>query len=115
MADAEPEVQWAMNFCAGQIGIHEPHFRSRCIKLGEALGLYKDERVAKNCTPNYLPEFDAPKRFEQPSRIGQHVTQWFHILNAQHKHRSIRGRWALLCFALEATKNKKAAVSRKPS
>lgn len=22
MADAEPEVQWAMNFCAGQIGIH---------------------------------------------------------------------------------------------
>ena len=23
MADDEPEVQWAMNFCAGQIGIHE--------------------------------------------------------------------------------------------
>lgn len=57
MAHAEPEVQWAMNFCAGQIGIHEPQFRSRCIKLGEALGLYKDERVAKNCTPSYLPEF----------------------------------------------------------
>src|SRR5690606_353142 len=56
MASAEPEVQWAMNFCAGQIGIHEPRFRSRCIKLGEALGLYKDERVAKNCTPSYLPE-----------------------------------------------------------
>jgi hypothetical protein len=32
-------------------------FRSICIKLGEALGLYKDERVAKNCTPSYLPEF----------------------------------------------------------
>lgn len=57
MADAEPEVQWAMNFCAGQIGIHEPKFRSRCIQLGETLGLYKDERVAKNCTPSYLPEF----------------------------------------------------------
>ncbi|MBL8799276.1 MAG: DNA alkylation repair protein [Planctomycetia bacterium] len=57
MASAEPEVQWAMNFCAGQIGIHEPQFRSRCIKLGEALGLYKDEHVAKNCTPSYLPEF----------------------------------------------------------
>jgi 3-methyladenine DNA glycosylase AlkD len=57
MAHAEPEVQWAMNFCAGQIGVHEPEFRSRCIKLGEALGLYKDERVAKNCTPSYLPEF----------------------------------------------------------
>lgn len=57
MAHAEPEVQWAMNFCAGQIGVHEPEFRSRCIKLGEALGLYKDEHVAKNCTPSYLPEF----------------------------------------------------------
>jgi 3-methyladenine DNA glycosylase AlkD len=57
MAHAEPEVQWAMNFCAGQIGVHEPKFRSRCIKLGEALGLYKDEHVAKNCTPSYLPEF----------------------------------------------------------
>ncbi len=57
MADAEPGVQWAMNFCAGQIGVHEREFRSRCIQLGEALGLYKDERVPKNCTPSYLPEF----------------------------------------------------------
>jgi 3-methyladenine DNA glycosylase AlkD len=57
MADAEPEVQWAMNFCAGWIGIHEPAFRSRCVKLGEKLGLYKGERVPKNCTPSYLPEF----------------------------------------------------------
>jgi 3-methyladenine DNA glycosylase AlkD len=57
MAHAEPEVQWAMNFCAGQIGVHEPKFRPRCIKLGEALGLYKGEHVAKNCTPSYLPEF----------------------------------------------------------
>ncbi len=57
MADAEPEVQWAMNFCAGQIGVHEPALRSRCIKLGKALGLYKDEHVSKNCTPSYLPEF----------------------------------------------------------
>ncbi len=57
MASAEPGVQWAMNFCAGQIGVHEPRYRSRCIKLGEALGLYKDEHVAKNCTPSYIPEF----------------------------------------------------------
>ena len=57
MAGAEPEVQWAMNFCACQIGVHEPEFRSRCIQLGEGLGLYKDEHVAKNCTPSYLPEF----------------------------------------------------------
>lgn len=57
MAKAEPEVQWAMNFCACQIGVHEPGFRSRCIALGEKLGLYKDQHVAKNCTPSYLPEF----------------------------------------------------------
>lgn len=57
MANAEPEVQWAMNFCAGQIGVHESEFRSRCIKLGEKLGLYKDDQVSKNCTPSYLPEF----------------------------------------------------------
>jgi 3-methyladenine DNA glycosylase AlkD len=57
MADEKPEVQWAMNFCAGQIGVHEPKFRTRCIKLGKTLGLYKDEHVSKNCTPSYLPEF----------------------------------------------------------
>jgi 3-methyladenine DNA glycosylase AlkD len=57
MADAEPDVQWAMNFCAGQIGVHQQKFRSRCIRLGKNLGLYKDEHVARNCTPSYLPEF----------------------------------------------------------
>lgn len=57
MANAEPEVQWAMNFSAAQIGVHEPEFRSQCIELGEKLGLYKDDPVAKNCTPDYLPEF----------------------------------------------------------
>ena len=57
MADAEPEVQWAMNFCACQIGVHDPKFSSRCIKLGKRLGLYKDDPVSKNCTPSYLPEF----------------------------------------------------------
>ena len=51
------EVQWAMNFCAGQIGIHEPKYRTRCIKLGEKTGLYKNDPVAKNCTPSYLPVF----------------------------------------------------------
>jgi 3-methyladenine DNA glycosylase AlkD len=53
----EPEVQWAMNFTAAQIGIHQPEHRSRCIAIGEQTGLYKDEVVAKGCTPNYLPDF----------------------------------------------------------
>jgi 3-methyladenine DNA glycosylase AlkD len=70
MANAEPEVQWAMNFCAGQIGVHEPKFRSRCIKLGEALGLYKNEVVAKNCTPSYLPEFIRIEVAKRERQIG---------------------------------------------
>lgn len=54
-----PEVQWAMNFTAAQIGIFEEKYRSRCIAIGERTGLYKDEIVAKNCTPNYLPKLIA--------------------------------------------------------
>lgn len=55
----EPEVQWAMNFTAAQIGIFEEKYRRRCVAIGEQTGLYKDEKVAKNCTPNYLPQFIA--------------------------------------------------------
>lgn len=53
----QPEVQWAMNYTAGQIGKWQEGFRDRCISIGETTGLYKDEMVAKNCTPSYLPEF----------------------------------------------------------
>jgi 3-methyladenine DNA glycosylase AlkD len=52
----KPEVQWAMNFTAAQIGIFQPEFRSRCIALGERTGLYKNEVVPKGCTPSYLPK-----------------------------------------------------------
>lgn len=57
IANEAPEVQWAMNFTAAQIGIFDPEQRARCIALGESLGLYKDEKAPKGCTPNYLPEF----------------------------------------------------------
>lgn len=53
----EPEVQWAMNYTAGQIGKWEKKYRDRCISIGEETGLYKDEVVAKNCVPSYLPKF----------------------------------------------------------
>ena len=53
----EPEVQWAMNFTAGWIGIYDKKLRNRCIALGEKIGLYKGKRVSKGCTPEYLPEF----------------------------------------------------------
>jgi 3-methyladenine DNA glycosylase AlkD len=51
-----PEVQWAMNFTAAWIGIWDRSNRDRCIKMGEKLGLYKDEVVHKGCSPNYLPK-----------------------------------------------------------
>ncbi|HEX8270588.1 MAG TPA: DNA alkylation repair protein [Flavobacterium sp.] len=57
MLNEEPEVQWAMNFTAGWIGIWDENFREQCIHIGKELGLYKDEVVMKNCSPNYLPEF----------------------------------------------------------
>lgn len=57
MITEEPEVQWAMNFTAGWVGVFDEEHRQRCIKIGEKAGLYKDEVVVKGCTPNYLPEF----------------------------------------------------------
>lgn len=57
MSDANPEVQWAMNFTAGQIGKWQKEYRNRCISIGEDTGLYRDEIVPKGCTPNYLPKF----------------------------------------------------------
>jgi hypothetical protein len=47
----QPEVQWAMNFTAAQIGIFQPEHRSRCIALGERTGLYRDDIVPRGCTP----------------------------------------------------------------
>ena len=59
IAMEEPEVQWAMNFTAGWIGVYEKKYRNRCVAIGEKTGLYKGEMVSKGCTPNYLPEFIA--------------------------------------------------------
>lgn len=59
IAGEAPEVQWAMNFTAGWIGVFDAQYRGRCVKTGEKLGLYKDEVVHKGCTPNYLPSFIA--------------------------------------------------------
>ncbi|SHE67311.1 DNA alkylation repair protein [Pedobacter caeni] len=53
------EVQWAMNFTAGWIGVYDKKFRARCVAIGKKTGLYKDQMVSKGCTPNYLPEFIA--------------------------------------------------------
>lgn len=41
----EPEVQWAMNFTAGWIGVYEKKYRTRCVEVGKKTGLYKGEMV----------------------------------------------------------------------
>src|SRR3989337_3370866 len=38
-----PEVQWAMNFTAGWIGVFDKKYRTRCIEVGKKTGLYKGE------------------------------------------------------------------------
>ncbi|MBA5793440.1 DNA alkylation repair protein [Flavobacterium sp. xlx-214] len=55
----QPEVQWAMNFMTGWIGVYEKTYRDRCIAIGEKTGLYKGKMVSKGCTPEYLPDFIA--------------------------------------------------------
>lgn len=57
ISQEQPEVQWAMNFTAGWIEVYEEQYRKHCVIIGEDTGLYKDEKVSKGCTPNYLPEF----------------------------------------------------------
>jgi 3-methyladenine DNA glycosylase AlkD len=57
IASESPEIHCAMNFTAAWIGVYDERYRNRCIKIGEKTGLYKDEVVAKGCTPNYLPAF----------------------------------------------------------
>lgn len=57
LMNEEPEVQWAMNFTAGQIGKWQEEYRNQCISIGETTGLYSEEKAPKGCTPNYLPLF----------------------------------------------------------
>ncbi len=55
LAAASGTVQWNMNWCAAQIGIADERLRSRCIALGERLGLYRDYPVSRGCTSPFLP------------------------------------------------------------
>jgi len=68
LATEKENVQWAMNFCAAWIAIHDQTFRSKISKIGEKVGLYKEEKVPKKCTPNYLPEFIKTEVNKQKNR-----------------------------------------------
>jgi 3-methyladenine DNA glycosylase AlkD len=55
MGAAAPEVQWTMNMCLAEIGIHFPKLRKRAIAIGEKLGVYRDYPVSKGCTSPFAP------------------------------------------------------------
>jgi 3-methyladenine DNA glycosylase AlkD len=55
MGAAAPEVQWTMNMCLAEIGIHFPKHRKRAIAIGEKLGIYRDYPCSKGCTSPFAP------------------------------------------------------------
>ncbi|WP_145500428.1 DNA alkylation repair protein [Streptomyces sp. CFMR 7] len=55
MKDAPDRLQWAMNHCLAQIGIHHPEHRARAIAIGERLEVLKDYPTPPNCTSPYAP------------------------------------------------------------
>lgn len=55
LAAAVPEVQWTMNMCLAEIGIHFPKHRKRALAIGEKLGLYRDYPCSKGCTSPFAP------------------------------------------------------------
>ena len=55
MGKAKPEVQWTMNMCLAEIGIHHAKHRKRAVAIGEKIGLYRDYPVSKGCTSPFAP------------------------------------------------------------
>ncbi|WP_202920614.1 DNA alkylation repair protein [Urbifossiella limnaea] len=55
LAGVVPEVQWTMNMCLAEIGIHAPKLRKRAVAIGEKLGLYRDYPCSKGCTSPFAP------------------------------------------------------------
>ena len=55
MPAAAPQVQWTMNACLAEIGIHFPKHRKRAIAIGERLGVYRDYPCSKGCISPFAP------------------------------------------------------------
>ncbi|MBP1233618.1 3-methyladenine DNA glycosylase AlkD [Arthrobacter sp. PvP102] len=53
--DAPDRLQWAMNTCLAQIGIHHAGHRARAIDIGERLEVLKDYPTPPNCTSPFAP------------------------------------------------------------
>ena len=59
LGHAPPEAQWTMNNCLAGIGIHHTEHRDRAIRIGEALGVYRDYPTPKGCTSPFAPAWIA--------------------------------------------------------
>lgn len=57
MPKVAPEQQWTMNMSLAYIGIEFPQHRTRALKIGETLGVYRDYPVSKGCTSPFAPEW----------------------------------------------------------
>lgn len=57
MKDAPERLQWAMNTCLAQIGIHHPAHRDRALAIGERLEVLKDYPTSPGCTSPYAPSW----------------------------------------------------------
>ena len=55
MGAAAPVVQWTMNCCLAEIGIHFAKHRKRAVAIGEKLGIYRDYPCSKGCTSPFAP------------------------------------------------------------
>jgi len=55
MGSAPAVVQWTMNFCLAEIGIHFPEYRERALAIGHKLGVFRDYPTSKGCTSPFAP------------------------------------------------------------
>lgn len=55
MAAAPDRLQWAMNWCLTQIGVHDAGLRDRAIGIGERLRVLEDYPTPSGCTSPYAP------------------------------------------------------------
>jgi len=55
MGDAPTAVQWTMNFCLAEIGIHFADHRERALAIGNKLGVFRDYPTSKGCTSPFAP------------------------------------------------------------
>ncbi len=55
MPDVPVLVQWTMNYCLAEIGIHFAEHRARAISIGETVGAFRDYPTPKGCTSPFAP------------------------------------------------------------